>query len=133
MQRMSPGQRQNPKEANSSQKNAPTVTEARCAVTAVFLSTGTILNMDVVSPRPVNAVPFIISDSWFSKEGARANVSPLTVHFLSDFSTHCRLKSGQVSSLRSVPAVCDRERPVIKGVGTFWVTVRPTHPTLDGM
>ena len=25
------------------------------------------------------------------------------------------------------------ELPVIKWVGTFWVTVRPTHPTFDGM
>ena len=25
------------------------------------------------------------------------------------------------------------ELPVIKWVGSFWVTVRPTHPTLDGM
>ena len=27
----------------------------------------------------------------------------------------------------------ERRLPVIKWVGTFWVTVRPTHPTLDGM
>ena len=32
--------------------------------------------------------PFIISDSWLSKEGARANVSPLTVHCNDDDDHH---------------------------------------------
>jgi len=79
----------------------------------------------------MNAVPLIIAYSRLAKKGARPDVSPLTINFLANFSAHGRLKTRQVRSLGGVAAVRDRERPVIKGIGTLWVAIRPAHPALD--
>jgi len=87
--------------------------------------------VDVVCPRPVQAVPFVLADARLPEECARPDIPPLPVHLLPDLPAHRGLEPRQVRPLVLMGAVRDGERGVIERIRAFRISIRTTDPALD--